>query len=127
MGDPLVSLYSLRTDVATALNAAGVKAIDYVAETITPPVVVVVPGDPYLTEPQGTTPFGHYEVSISLLLVAAKGTNKAAATALDSMIEQVVGALDGWDLTAVSQPGQVNLNGSTYLGAVISINQTLKI
>lgn len=117
-------LTALRTEVADALNAASIKAIEYVGEQITPPAVVVLPAAPYMVPSQH---FGHFDVNISLLVVAGKGTSKASANALDSMIEQVIEALDDWDLTEVSQPGQVNLNGSNFLGAVISIEQTIKI
>lgn len=123
----MVTLTGLRTEVADMLTAAGINADHYVAEVLAPPVAVVAPGDPYLTlgEP---APFGHYNVNLSVLLVGSKGTHKAAAEAVDALIEQVVAALDSdWEVTSVTQPGQVNLNGSAYLGAVLSIEQITKL
>lgn len=123
----MVTLTAARTEIKDALNAASIKAIDYVAETITPPVAIVVPGAPYLSRPEGQVPFGVHQVSIQVLLLAGTGTNKTTAEALDRMIERAVVALDDWDLTEVSQPGQVALNGSNYLGTVISIETDIKL
>lgn len=120
-------LTTLRTDITTALEAAGLKSAEYVAETVTPPLAVVVPGDRYVGQPEGQTPFGHYDVNLQVLLIAGKGTNKASAEWVDNAVVTAIGALDEWDVTDVSQPGQVQLNGHTYLGVVLSIEQTVRL
>lgn len=122
-----MDLAQLRADVATALTTAGLTAIDYVAETIVPPVAVVVPSDPYVTDED--VPFGHVNVNLSILVIGGKGTNKAAASQIDSLIAQAFVALltAGYDVTEVSPPGQVNLNGQSFLGAVIDLSETVKL
>lgn len=121
----MVDLAAIRSDIAAVLTTAGIRAIDYVAETIAPPVAVVVPSDPYIT--QDGVPFGHLNVNISVLVIGAKGTNQAAAAQIDSLIAQAYTALNAvYDVTEVSPPGQVNLNGQAFLGAVLSISETTK-
>lgn len=125
----MVTLTGARTEVVDAITAAGIKGAEYVAETVTPPLAVVVPGEPYLSTPAGTVPFGHYQINLSVLLIAGKGTNKASAEWIDTAVVTVIDALDDtdFDLTEVSQPGQVQLNGSTYLGVVLSIALTARL
>ena len=122
------TLTTLRTDIAAALEAAGIHAIEHVAEVMQPPVAVVVPDDPYITTSGENLPYGHVVVRMSVLLISDKATNKAAASKIDSMIEQAYMALnDDWDITEVTTPGQVTVNGSTFLGSVISITQETKL
>jgi len=125
----MVTLTESRTEVVEALAAAGLKAAEYVAETVSPPLAVVVPGEPYVSTPAGSVPFGHYQINLSVLLIAGKGTNKATAEWIDTAVLTVIDALDDtdFDLTEVSQPGQVQLNGSTYLGVVLSIVLTARL
>lgn len=116
-------LTEMRTQVVTDLETAGINAIEYVKETILPPVAVVVPADPYI-EPGDV--FGMHVVFLHVLLIGGKGTSNTAAKNIDSMIEDVISALDDWDLTEVTQPGEVTLKGNQYLGAVINIQQDIK-
>ncbi len=48
MSTPAVTLNTVRTDLATAIQAAGYKAHRYPPATVMPPAVVIVPDDPYL-------------------------------------------------------------------------------
>lgn len=121
----MVNLEAIRADVVALLTAADIKAVDYIGETMTPPVAAVIPGDPYL-DTEGAV-FGHANVNLLVLLIGGKGTNKAAASQIDSLIAKAIDALDDWDITEVAQPGQVNLNGSNYLGSVITISTETKL
>lgn len=117
-------LLTIRTDIVTALTEADIKSVHYMGETLVPPVVVVIPDDPYLTNGEV---FGTYLVRLRLLVVGAKGTNKAAADALDEKIETIIDVLSKWDALGVSQPGQISLNGSQFLGTVITLETEIKI
>lgn len=125
------ALSTARQGVADSLVAAGLKAASYVAETVNPPIAVVVPDDPYVNDEDSlAVPFGHSTVNLSVLLIGGKGTNKAAAEQIDEMVCVAFSALradTSWSVEAVSSPGQVNLNGHNYLGAVISIQRTMKL
>lgn len=121
-----MDLAQLRADVAATLTAAGITSIDYVAETIVPPVAIVMPSDPYVSDQD--VPFGHINVNLSVLVIGGKGTNQAAAQQIDSLIAQAYTALTAeYDVTEVSSPGQVTLNGQAFLGVVLSISETQKV
>ena len=122
----MVTLESVRAGVADALKGAGLHALDYVAEKISPPAVLVVPGDPYLTR-EGA-PFGHALVNLNVLVIGPKGTAQAQADALDDLVVRAWRVLDEeYDVAEISAPGQVNLNGSSFLGAAITITSTEKV
>lgn len=124
------ALTDLRTQVVTDLSDAGLPAVEYVAERVAPPVVVVVPGSPYVAAPDGdgTVPFGAYDVHLDVLAVAGKGTNRATAEWVDDTVIAVLAALgDDWDVTEVGQPSEVQINGQAHLGAVVSLEQTVRL
>lgn len=132
MGESLVStLTDLRLDVVDALASAGVRAYEYLPEVISPPVALVEPDNPYFTLQTGEgVPFGYVRVTLTVFLITGAGSNKTSVHALDDLIEQAFVALHvegDWDVTEVSRPGQVSLNGGSYLGAVMSIQQDTKM
>lgn len=121
-------LTTLREDISDALTEAGIKAVEYVQENIVPPVAVVVPADPYVTLPEGRNPYGSpYSVKMQILVIAGKGTNKTTANKIDSMIVDVLDALDDWDITEVTAPQEVRLKGVPYMGAVVTLESNTKL
>lgn len=122
------TLSSIREDIRDVLTEAGIKAVEYVQENIVPPVAVIVPATPYVTTPEGTNPFGHYTVSVSILLIAGKGTNRTAAAKIDSMIVECINALDDdWDIAEVTAPQEMNLKGIKFMGAVVTLETDTKL
>lgn len=123
-------LTQLRLDITETLEAAGINAAEYVSETITPPVAVAVPGEPYLIRPGGEdsgVPFGHIEVRFDVLIIGHKGSNKRSAAKIDDLIWSVLDALNSeWDIDRVSQPGEITLSSAKFMGAVASISQNIK-
>lgn len=123
-------LTQLRLNITDMLTAAGISAAEYVSETITPPVAVAVPGEPYLIRPAGEdsgVPFGSLEVRFDVLIIGHKGSNKKSAAKIDDLIWEVLDALNSqWDIDRVSQPGEITLSGSKFMGAVASISQNVK-
>lgn len=120
-------LTSLREEIVDVLTEAGIKASEYVQENIVPPVAVVIPATPYITLPEGKNPFGEYNVNMQILLIAGKGTNKTAANKIDSMIVDVLDALEDWDITEVTAPQEVRLKGTPFMGAVVTLEQNTKL
>ena len=118
-------LTQLRTEVAAALTGAGIRAVEYVGETITPPCAVVVPGQPYLVWPTRTNgiPFGHVQVNVDVLLLVAPEAAKSAASRIDQLVEDALGALDEHDVVSASRPGEVTLRGTKLVGAALTIQQ----
>lgn len=122
-------LTELRQGVATSLEAAGVKSVEYTTETLRPPVAAVVPGEPYLSWGTSDTPFAtpmtiHLDV---LLLIAQVGSGKKEAARIDQMVEKAVAALSGHRISRVTQPGVLRLDQRgqkvEFVGAVIQIQQ----
>ena len=121
-------LTSIREEIKDVLTAAGIKAAEYVQENIVPPVAVIVPASPYVTLPEGRNPYGSpYTVNMQILIIAGKGTNKTSANKIDSMIVDVIDALDDWDITEVTAPQEMSLKGIPYMGAVVTLEHNTKL
>lgn len=123
------TLTDMRTEISNVLKAAGIKSVDYVSEQIIPPVAIVVPADPYISTPVGVNPFNApYAVNLQILLLGPKATSKGAATQMDELIVSCLDALDDYDITEVTAPGEVTIKGgSVYSGAVLTLNQNTNI
>lgn len=118
-------LTALRTAVAADLAAAEIKAVEYIGETITPPCAVVVPGQPYLVWPTRANgiPFGRVQVNVDVLLLVAPEAAQTAASRIDRLIEDALGALDEHDVVSAARPGVVTLRGAKFVGASLTIQQ----
>lgn len=115
------TLSELRKDIATVLDEAGIRAIDFNSTKIVPPVAVVIPDEQYLTVRTGDR-FGSYNVAIQVLLLGPKAVEKVAAEEMDKLILKAVASLDEeFDVVNVSAPGEASLNGVNYFGSIINI------
>jgi len=124
-----LSFEEVRPEVVASITAAGLRSVPYVGETITPPCAVVIPGQPYLEWRPGNDeiPFAHFVTRIDVLLVSHREAAKKSAELIDSMILDAVKALsDRYDVRRVSQPGVVQLQGAKFIGAVLTIEETVK-
>lgn len=125
-----MSAEEVRADLTTALEDAGIRALPYTAETPRPPCASVVPSDPYMRratahdEPPAV--FQHVRVGFDVLLLETLREAKPTADAIGSLIEQAWAALKPFRPVRVSQPGEVELSGTRYMGAVITIEQDTK-
>ena len=120
-----------REGVTAALNAGGVKAAEYIGETVRAPGACVVPADPYI-EPGGRgtdLPFGMSAVALDVLVVSGLMTAKKQAKAMDDLIEEALTALDEgeYDVRSVSRPGVITLKGAKYLASVIRVEEAKKL
>lgn len=129
MGASILStLGALRTAMVDALTEAGIKAYEYVPDNVNPPVALVVPADPYVTAGDEATAFAYpYRVNVTVVLLASKGTNKAAQNKIDSMVESALEALEDWDINEVSAPLEMNVKGVQFAGIAISLFQNTNL
>lgn len=120
-------LTAVRERVAAAVTAAcSFDAHTHVPEVVTPPVAFVAPSDPYLTG-DGVR-FGEVRVNIDLVLIAGAGSNEAQADELDCMVLEALIALDdGFTTGDVSRPGQITLNGQSFLAVVIDCGALIRL
>lgn len=119
-------LGTLRDEVVAALVAGGVTAVDYTSNLLTPPVAAVVPAQPYVAWGEGgAAPFAkparvRHDV---LLLSHVTGSREQEADLMDRLICQAVAALSDHGVKRVSRPGNLTVDGTKYMGAVLSLEQ----
>lgn len=125
----------LRQEISDLLTEAEIRSAPYVAETITPPCAVVVPGQPYIVRPTrgSDLPFGSQLVRVDVLLVAGRESAKKVAERIDQLIEDALEALKERDVISVSRPGLVQLDSgpttskataaTRFVAAVITIEE----
>lgn len=117
---PVNEITAAKAEFALVLTEAGLDVYPYIPNRITPPVVVVRHGSPYL---QPATVGNEYSLGLELVLLATTAVNEVATEALDALIEQVINALPNYAYMAnVSQPQIFSENGADYLGTSIAIN-----
>lgn len=121
----VTTLEQLRRDTAARLTTAGVPAYGHVPERLTPPAAIVLPDQPYVSgdEADELTMCGTFRVRLRVALLGARGTNELAADQLDELVVKAVTELDagGFSRLTVAEPAELELNGATYLGTVISL------
>lgn len=122
MGAITAARIQLRDDLA----AAGLNVVEFIPARITPPVVIINAGSPYL-EPKSTS--NQWYVNFELVLAAAFATNETATVALDQLIEDVLTALPAYAVVTngVGQPYGLGANNADYLSANISLNLIITI
>lgn len=105
------------------LVAGGINVLDYVPERITPPIVIMNSGVPYL-RPSSIS--HEYTMNLELVCVAATATNKQATEKLDELLESVINALPGYaSLISAGQPFNLQTNNTEYLA--VSVQTDIQI
>lgn len=118
-----MSLADLRADLLAVLNSTDLPAYDHLPERITPPILLVEPDDPYLTDGDGV-PFGMRQVAYQVYVIGRRGTSATQTTELDKHIVTTLGALDdseNWDVGTVARPYALQLGDSAYLATTIAV------
>lgn len=105
------------------LMAGGLIVSDFVPERITPPIVIINNGTPYL---QPSSISKEYTLNLELVCVAATATNKMATERLDELLESVIQALPGYArMISAGQPYNLQTNNTEYLA--VSVNTDVQI
>jgi len=116
---------AVKAELALTLQEAGLDVYDYVPERVTPPVVVIRPGSPYI-EPSSVG--SCYETNLELVVVAGFATNETTTDELDDLIEQTLVALPAdAGVGTVATPYLLSLNGNDYLATTITVNLQISI
>jgi len=114
-----------KTQFKTALVAAGLKVSEFVPERVTPPIVIIDNGSPYLSP---ATVGKEYILRLELKLVAATATNIKRQAQLDQLIEDTINALPRYaTLDSVSQPYGLLANGVEYFAASVEVEVQITI
>lgn len=118
-------LGAAKAELALTLQEAGLDVYDYIPERVTPPVVVIRSGSPYI---QPSSVGSEYLVNLELVVVAGFATNETSTDDLDDLIEQTVLAIPSdAGFTNVSQPYTLVMNGNDYLATTIGIDLQISI
>jgi len=116
------NLVEIRNTLATSLKAAGRVVFAYPAENITPPALVLVPGNPYL-EPQvigGSN--NRVNVKFDLTAIVNAADNQAALANLESLMLATFTALpSGVVIGSWSQPTVTQVGNADMLISQVSI------
>lgn len=114
-----------KAELALTLQAAGLDVYDYIPERVTPPVVVIRSGSPYLTP---SSVGNEYLVNLELVVVAGFATNETSTDDLDDLIEQTILAIPAdAGFRDVAQPYTLVMNGNDFLATTIGIDLQLSI
>jgi hypothetical protein len=89
MSTPPVTLASIRSEFATAIKQAGYQAYAQPLATVTPPGVVIVPGDPYLEANTLASGGIVWQLNLTLIVVVAYLDNQAALRNLEDIVVKV--------------------------------------
>jgi len=89
----LANLVTLRSDLATALSAAGRVVYSFPKEQITPPALVLVPSSPYLVPASIGGLNNRINVRFDLTALVSAADNQAALANLETLMLDVFGAL----------------------------------
>jgi hypothetical protein len=121
----LSEITATKAEFALALTSAGLDVVPYFPARVTPPIVIMQAGTPYLTN----ATVGHeFNLMLELQCVAMTADNEMATEALDQLIEDVVNALPEYAvLKSVGQPFALDVNNAQYLTATVQTELALTL
>jgi hypothetical protein len=115
-----------KQEFALALTAEGLNVVSYIPERITPPIVVIAAGSPYLVT--STIAVGEFLMNLEVTLIASKATNKQETEYLDSLIEDFLLALPGYaKLGSVGSPFELATGNASYLASTVNLDIQITI
>lgn len=124
-----MNLTETRQALATAL-AADYPVKDHVPEQISPPVILISTGDPYVEKDEDNTfDKTEFTANIELILVAGSGDNIKKIETLEAMIEDSIVILvnEGWKFSGASAPFEATSNQSIYLASRVAASKEFNL
>lgn len=117
-----VTLANIRADLATAIQSAGYKAHRYPPATVTPPAVVIVPDDPYLTAEVISSGGNRWAVAFELIVCVAALDNEGQLNQIENITVDVCRSLPrGTDLGPIQRPSVEQVGPSNLLTTRIPV------
>lgn len=117
------TLTTLRTDIVSRLNGAGLNAYGYIPANIEAPLFLVLADEPYVVAPEldtfcsgDTAALINYKV----LVFASAMDNETAVDELEQLVSDAIHALSGYGFVQVSKPGK--MGDTPTLGCIITIS-----
>jgi hypothetical protein len=123
MSTPPVTLASIRAAFATAIKQAGYQAYAQPLATVTPPGVVIVPGEPYLEANTLASGGTIWQLNLTLIVVVPYLDNQAALRNLEDIVVKVCANLPkGTSFDIVQQPTVEEVGPSSLLTCRIPVS-----
>lgn len=124
----MINLVALREELTTSLEAGGLTVYDHLPDQLHPPVVLIEPGDPYLTDEDPDIPYGHTQVNWTAHVIAKAGTAATQSIDLDELIVKTLYAMpDGWDIGTTSIPYTLTNGQRSWLATRINVSVTVRL
>jgi hypothetical protein len=121
-GTPAVTLSTVRTSLANAIQAAGYKAHRFPPATVIPPAVVIVPDEPYLSPEVISSGGNRWAVNFELIVCVAPLDNEGQLIQLENITVDVCRALPrGTELGSIQRPTVEQVGPSELLTTRIPI------
>lgn len=127
----MIDLPALREDLTTVL-APVAQVFDHLPERVNPPVLLIEPDDPWITDENssGTVTFGSVRVRFVVFVVVRAGTARKQTADLDALTTKTLAALidsEQWYVEDTRQPFTVTIAGQPWFATYITIyaNTTL--
>lgn len=120
-------LTAIREGLRTALGTlpAPLRVVDVIPPTFTPPLVLMLPADPWV-QPMSGQPVGVYQVGYQLLLIPAAGMAETTTPAIEGYVDAILDALDApghtWSVGEVSAPDDVTYAAGTLPTVRITVS-----
>lgn len=117
-------LADLRADLVAQLHTAKAPAFDYLPKTLNPPVKVIEPAEPYITDEAEGLVFGQVQVAYDVFVLARRATNASQVAQVDELLQDVIDALDDtdWDIRDVGQPFVLTFGETVrFLAAIVRV------
>lgn len=128
----MTTLAELRDDVVQVLHDGGLDHVyGHLPERVTPPVVLLEPSDPYVTDEPEQVPAGCFQVAYDLLVTGPTARAEKQTRDLDELIQQVLAALDApgsqWGVSTVAQPFVLTVGSASYLATRITVTTITRL
>lgn len=119
------ALTQTRVDVADTLKDEGLNAFAFAPDRVSPPLVAVMTGNPYVED--GKT-FTNNLIRLVVRVIEMPAADEVATEALEETIATIVTALnpDQWSIS-VGEFGELNIGTGTYPAVDITITNYITI
>lgn len=127
-------LAAARAELAQALTATGLHAIDHEPSRVTPPVALVAAMAPYLSEADPPQ-VGRYRLRLRVRLVARAGDADQATDELDQLLVDAIPTIEsidrdgpeGWAVVEVGEHYTLVANQAAYPAVDLTTETTISL
>ena len=112
------TLAELRDDLVNLITTTEAPAHPHLPQRLTPPVKVLEPADPYITDEPDALAFGEVRVSYDVYLIVRPGTPEKVTSELDAMIQATFAVFED----ALVMPDQ-----SSYLATRVRVSTDTRL